>query len=102
MSDLTSEAAKKHTQKPYGYLDGLRGMLYEPRHMDRLNNPKPLYENPVAGWISVLDEIPTERCIAFTPNEDPVIRHRFVPAGMFKRVATDATHWMPIPADPID
>lgn len=46
-------------------------------------------------WISVKDRLPeSERVIAFTPNDDKSLRHRFIPSNMFKQIATDATHWM--------
>ena len=53
------------------------------------------------GWVSVNDAIPSERCIAYTPdNADPSMRHRFIPPGMFRQVASDATHWRPMPEAP--
>lgn len=42
--------------EPYGYTDGEKyGMLYEPRHVDRLSNPRALYTAPPAT-VSVMDE----------------------------------------------
>jgi hypothetical protein len=55
------------------------------------------------GWISVNDALPDCRCMAFTPdNEDESMRHRIIPAGMFKQIAKDASHWMPLPEAPND
>jgi len=53
-------------------------------------------------WIDVRDKIPDERVLAYTPNDDLVIRYRIIPKGMFKQVAKDATHWADLndPATP--
>lgn len=53
------------------------------------------------NWVSVKDELPkSQRVIAFTPNDDESMRYRFIPANMFKQVASEATHWMPLPPPP--
>lgn len=52
-------------------------------------------------WISVKSELPTDkRVMAYTPNTDKSMEYRFIPAGMFKQVASDATHWMSLPNPP--
>lgn len=52
-------------------------------------------------WVSVGDRLPKERCLAYTPNDsDLSMQRRIIPAGMFKQIATDATHWMPLPSPP--
>ena len=48
------------------------------------------------NWIPVKERLPNERCLAYTPNGDLVMKYRIIPAGMFKQVAKDATHWQPI------
>jgi hypothetical protein len=56
----------------------------------------------MSKWISVDDIYPPsdKRVIAFTDNDDLAVRYRFIPAGLFKQVASEATHWMYIPDDP--
>lgn len=51
-------------------------------------------------WISVEDRLPEERCLAFTPDQDETMQYRIIPNGLFKQVATDATHWQPLPEAP--
>ena len=51
-------------------------------------------------WIMVDERLPSERCLAFTPNERDDMRYRIIPAGLFKQAATDATHWQPLPQPP--
>ncbi len=52
-------------------------------------------------WVSVSDRLPeNERVIAYTPNEDLCVQYRFIPAGLFKQVASDATHWQTLPTQP--
>jgi len=52
-------------------------------------------------WISVNDEIPAERCLAYTPNDQDLgMQWRIIPDRLFKQVASDATHWMPLPSPP--
>lgn len=52
-------------------------------------------------WISVEDRLPdNERVIAFTDNEDETMRYRFIPKGLFKQIASEATHWMNLPQPP--
>lgn len=54
-------------------------------------------------WISVKGRLPSsERVMAFTPSEDKSMEYRFIPANMFKQVASEATHWMPLPEPPKD
>lgn len=54
------------------------------------------------GWISVNDRLPgNERVIAYTDNDDVVVRYRFIPAGLFRQVASEATHWRPLPPPPV-
>lgn len=52
-------------------------------------------------WVPVSEGLPEVRCLAFTPVEDRGLRYRIIPAGMFKQVATEATHWRALPQDPI-
>jgi len=53
-------------------------------------------------WISVEDILPQERCLAYTPNDQDIgIQWRIIPARLFEMVASDATHWMPLPSPPI-
>ena len=52
------------------------------------------------GLISVDKKIPTERCIAFTPNQSLDMTYRIIPANLFKQVASSATHWAPLPEAP--
>ena len=51
-------------------------------------------------WISVDDRLPSERSIAYTPNNEESMRWRFIPSRMFKQIASEATHWMPLPTPP--
>ena len=56
----------------------------------------------MSDWISVQDELPkNERVEAFTPTSDESMRNRFIPAGLFSQVASDATHWRPV-SSPLD
>ena len=53
------------------------------------------------NWINVKDRLPkNERVIAYTPNEDSGMEYRFIPPNLFKKIASDATHWMPLPDKP--
>jgi len=54
----------------------------------------------VTEWISVKDRKPVERCLAYTDNNDLTMRYRIIPEGMFKQIASDASHWMPLPEPP--
>jgi hypothetical protein len=51
-------------------------------------------------WIPVSEGIPGVRTLAFTPSDNRLLQHRIIPGGMFRQVATEATHWMPLPSDP--
>lgn len=44
-------------------------------------------------WISVKDRMPNERCLAYTPGQDEVGTWRIIPKGLFRRAASEATHW---------
>ena len=53
------------------------------------------------GWVPVNGHYPSCRCLAYTPNNsDDGMTWRIIPAGMFKQVAPEATHWQPLPAPP--
>ncbi len=52
-------------------------------------------------WIDVNDTLPGDnRVLAYTPNDDQAMEYRFIPAGLFKQVASEATHWIPLPKPP--
>jgi hypothetical protein len=51
-------------------------------------------------WISVSDGLPEIRALAFTPTDNRLIQHRIIPGGMFRQIAKEATHWMPLPSNP--
>jgi hypothetical protein len=51
-------------------------------------------------WIPVSEGLPHVRTLAFTPTDNRMLQHRIIPGGMFRQVATEATHWMPLPSDP--
>ena len=76
---------KYHTAVPYGVADEIITLIEQ-----SLGD----------GWISVDERLPDDRCIAYTPNNDMTIKYRFIPAGMFKQIASDATHWRPLPQPP--
>ncbi len=57
---------------------------------------------PQNGWLSVEDGLPECRCIAYTPDQSEGMVYRIIPKGLFKQVATDATHWMPLPSSPLN
>jgi hypothetical protein len=50
-------------------------------------------------WVSVKERLPEGRSLTFTPTVDDAMRYRVVPGGL-SRLATDVTHWMPLPAPP--
>ena len=47
-------------------------------------------------WISVEDELPKDRALVYSPLGDEAMKYRILPPG-FAHLATDATHWMPLP-----
>ena len=51
-------------------------------------------------WIRVEDRLPEERCLVYTQSDDLAMRYRIIPRGLCEQVATDATHWMPLPEPP--
>ena len=54
----------------------------------------------MSAWISVNDMTPEGRCLAYTPHQAVDMTYRIIPAGLFKKVASSATHWMPLPSPP--
>jgi hypothetical protein len=53
----------------------------------------------VPEWIKCSERITENRCLAYTPNDDPGIMFRIVPARLLKQ-SSDVTHWMPLPQPP--
>jgi hypothetical protein len=54
----------------------------------------------VPEWIKCSERLTTERCLAYTPNnEDAVITLRIVPTRMLSHLS-DVTHWMLLPEPP--
>lgn len=50
------------------------------------------------GWIKCSERMPDNphpraRVLACTPNQDDAMTYRALPAGLFRTVARDATHW---------
>lgn len=52
------------------------------------------------NWISVGDRLPDERCLAYTPYQSDDMAYRIIPAGLFRKAASNATHWQPLPTPP--
>jgi hypothetical protein len=54
----------------------------------------------VPEWVKCSERLTTERCLAYTPNnEDAVITLRIVPTRMLSHLS-DVTHWMLLPEPP--
>lgn len=52
-------------------------------------------------WVNVKDAIPMCRCLAYTPESVKIeLAYRIIPAGLFTKIATDATCWMALPSPP--
>lgn len=75
------------------------------RHKDAGDMVRRLYEAPILNslelpddWIHCTERMPDDshpraRVLAYTPNQDDAMTYRALPAGLFRTVARDATHW---------
>lgn len=66
----------------------------------QLQEARDALEDERQPWIHVSEGLPSVRTLAFTPTHNCMLQHRIIPGGMFRQVATEATHWMPLPSDP--
>ena len=68
---------------------------------DDRNELQPSCMRAFDGWIRVEEQMPNERCLAYTPDQDEGGTWRIIPKGLFRQAASEATHWRPLPAPPV-